>query len=77
MLERIEQWRAELDAWYGRPYRFVLRYILGSAEVKGPAYLSFFRVLKKNEVAYFGEYRRARLVLATYDQLTKHPIAAE
>jgi hypothetical protein len=34
-------------------------------------------VLKKNEVERFGEYRTARLVLAAYDRLTKHPIAAE
>jgi hypothetical protein len=77
MRERIEQRRAELDAWYGDPYRFVLCYILSSADVKGPAYPSFFRALKKKEVACLGEYRTARLVLAAYDQLTKHPLAAE
>jgi hypothetical protein len=73
--------RAELDAWYARAYgltRDELRYILDPAEVKGPDYPSeTFRVLKKNEVARFGEYRTARLVLAAYDQLTKHPLAAE
>jgi hypothetical protein len=34
-------------------------------------------VLKKNEIARFGEYRTARFVLAAYDQLAKHPLAAE
>jgi hypothetical protein len=46
--------------------------------VKGPDYPSeTFRVLKKNEIGRFGEYRTARLVLAAYDQLTNHPLAAE
>ena len=73
--------RAELDAWYARAYcltRDELRYILDPADVKGPNYPSeTFRVLKKNELARFGEYRTARLVLAAYDELTQHPIAAE
>jgi len=73
--------RAELDAWYARAYgltRDELRYILDPADVKGPDYPSeTFRVLKKNELARFGEYRTARLVLAAYDELTQHPIAAE
>jgi hypothetical protein len=39
--------------------------------VKGPNYPSeTFRVLKKNEIARFGEFRTARLVLAAYDQIT-------
>ena len=42
---------------------------------EGPSETS--RVLRKSEVARFGEYRTARLVLAAYDQLTKHPLAAE
>jgi hypothetical protein len=47
-------------------------------DVKGPDYLSeTFRVLKKNEIARFGEYRTARLVLGAYQQLTKHPLATE
>jgi hypothetical protein len=70
-----------LDAWYARAYgltRDELRYILDPADVKGPDYPSeTFRVLKTNETARFGEYRTARLVLAAYDQLTKHPLAAE
>jgi hypothetical protein len=72
---------AELDAWYARAYgltRDQLRYVLDPVDAKGPDYPSeTFRVLKKNEVARFGEYRTARLVLAAYDQLTKHPLAAE
>jgi hypothetical protein len=73
--------RAELDAWYARAYgltRDELRYVLDPADVKGADYPSeTFRVLKQNEIARFGEYRTARLVLAAYDQLMKHPIAAE
>jgi hypothetical protein len=79
--DRRAQLRAELDAWYARAYgltRDELRYILDPADVRGPDYPSeTFRVLKKNEIARFGEYRTARLVLAAYDQLTKHPVAAE
>jgi hypothetical protein len=73
--------RAELDAWYARAYgltRNELRYVLDPADVKGPDYPSeTFRVLKKNEIARFGEYRTARLVLAAYDQLMSKPLAAE
>jgi hypothetical protein len=63
--------RAELDAWYARAYgltRDELRYILDPADVKGPDYPSeTFRVLKKNEIARYGEFRTARLVLAAWD----------
>ena len=79
--DRRAQLRAELDAWYARAYgltRDELRYVLDPADVKGPDYPSeTFRVLKKNEVTRFGEYRTARLVLAAYDQLSSQPIAAE
>jgi hypothetical protein len=79
--ERRAQLRAELDAWYARAYgltRNELRYVLDPADVKGLDYPSeTFRVLKKNEIARFGEYRTGRLVLAAYDQLTSQPIAAE
>jgi hypothetical protein len=79
--DRRAQLRAELDAWYARAYgltRDELRYVLDPADVKGPDYPSeTFRVLKKNEIARFGEYRTARLVLAAYDQLTSRPLAAE
>jgi len=52
--------------------------VLDPADVKGPDYPSeTFRVLKKNEIARFCEYRTARLVLAAYDQLTSQPLAAE
>jgi hypothetical protein len=78
---RRAELRAELDAWYANAYgltRDELRYILDPADVKGPDYPSeTFRVLKQNEIARFGEYRTARLVLGAYDQLTKHPLAAE
>jgi hypothetical protein len=79
--ERRAQLRAELDAFYARAYgltRDELRYVLDPADVKGPDYPSeTFRVLKKNEIARFGEYRTARLVLAAYDQLMSQPLAAE
>jgi hypothetical protein len=68
---RRAQLRAELDAWYARAYgltRDELRYILDPADVRGPDYPSeTFRVLKKNEIARYGEYRTARLVLAAWD----------
>ncbi len=73
--------RAELDAWYARAYgltRDELRYILDPADVKGPDYPSeTFRVLKKNEIARFGEYRTARLVLAAWDAQEAQPAAAQ
>jgi hypothetical protein len=54
-----------------------LRYVLDPADVKGPDYQSeTFRVLKKKEIARYGD-RTARLVLAAYDQLTAKPQAAE
>jgi hypothetical protein len=79
--DRREQLRAELDAWYARAYgltRDELRYVLDPADVRGPDYPSeTFRVLKKNEIARFGVYRTARLVLAAYDKLATKPLAAE
>jgi N-6 DNA Methylase len=79
--DRRGQLRAELDAWYARAYgltRDELRYVVDPADVKGPDYPSqTFRVLKKNEIARFGEYRTARLVLAAYDQFMRQPLAAE
>jgi hypothetical protein len=79
--DRRAHLRAELDAWYARAYgltRDELRYVLDPADVKGPDYPSeTFRVLKKNEIARFGEYRTARLVLAAYDHLMSQPLAAE
>jgi hypothetical protein len=72
---RRAQLRAELDAWYARAYgltREELRYVLDPADVKGPDYPSeTFRVLKKNEIARFGEYRTARLVLAAWDAMER------
>jgi hypothetical protein len=73
--------RAELDAWYARAYgltRDELRYVLDPADVKGPDYPSeTFRVLKKNEIARWGEYRTARLVLAAWDAQEARPAAAQ
>lgn len=70
--DRRAQLRAELDAWYARAYglsRDDLRYILAPKDVMGPDYPSeTFRVLQKNEIAKFGEYRTQRLVLAAWDR---------
>jgi hypothetical protein len=78
--DRRAQLRAELDAWYARAYgltRDELRYILDPADVKGADYPSeTFRVLKKNEIAQFGEYRTARLVLQAWDRLERGGLAA-
>jgi hypothetical protein len=71
--------RAELDAWYARAYgltRDELRYILDPADVKGADYPSeTFRVLKKNEIARFNEYRTARLVLQAWDRMERGKLA--
>ncbi|UNK78193.1 N-6 DNA methylase [Sphingopyxis granuli] len=65
--------RAELDAWYALAYgltRDELRYVLDPKDVMGADYPSeTFRVLQKNEIAKYGEYRTQRLVLAAYDEL--------
>jgi hypothetical protein len=65
--------RAELDAFYAKKYglsRDELRYVLDPADVLGPDYPSeTFRVLKKNEIAKYGEYRTARLVLQAWDRM--------
>jgi len=53
------------------------RCILDPADVKGPSYPSgTFRVLKKNEIARFGAYRTARLVLAAWDRMARGELAA-
>lgn len=65
--------RAELDAWYALAYgltRDELRYVLDPRDVMGADYPSeTFRVLQKNEIARYGEYRTGRRVLAAYDAL--------
>jgi hypothetical protein len=67
------QLRAQLDGRIALLYgltRDELRYILDPADVMGSDYPSeTFRVLQKNEIAKYGEYRTARLVLAAYDRL--------
>jgi len=71
--ERRAQLRAELDAYYARLYgltRDELRYIFDPADVMGDDYPSeTFRVLKKNEIREFGEYRTRRLVLEAWETL--------
>jgi hypothetical protein len=73
--DRRAQLRGELDAWYARAYgltRDELRYILDPADVMGPTYPSeTFRVLKRNEIAKYGEYRTAKLVLQAWDRLER------
>ena len=75
--ERRAQLRAELDAYYARLYNLTrdeLRYILDPADVLGDDYPSeTFRVLKKNEIREFGEYRTGRLVLEAWDRLPGLP----
>ena len=67
--------RSELDAWYAHMYgltRDELRYVLDPADVLGEDYPSeTFRVLKKNEIAKYGEYRTARLVLEAWDRFVE------
>lgn len=71
--ERRAVLRAELDAWYARAYglsRDQLRYILDPADIEGHDYPSeTFRVLQKNDLKNFGEYRTQRLVLEAWDRL--------
>lgn len=77
--DRRAHLRAELDAFYARKYgltRDELRYILDPEDAMGPGYPSeTFRVLKKNELARYNEYRTARLVLAAWDRLEEEPHA--
>lgn len=72
--ERRARRRAGLDAFFAMKYglsRDELVYVLDPAKAKGPNYPSeTFRVLQKNEMARFGEYRTERLVLAAFDRLT-------
>jgi hypothetical protein len=71
--DRRAHLRAELDAWYALAYglnRDELRYVLDPKDLMGADYPSeTFRVLQKNEIAKYGEYRTQRLVLAAYDAL--------
>ncbi len=67
---RRAQLRAELDAYYAHLYDLTeeeLKYILDPAEVMGADYpTETFRVLKRNELREFGEYRTQRLVLEAW-----------
>ena len=71
--ERRAILRAELDAVFANLYglsRDELRFILDPADTHGPDYpTETFRVLKKNEIREFGEYRTQRLVLQAWDRL--------
>jgi hypothetical protein len=71
--ERRAKLRAELDAWYARLYglnEHDLRYILDPSDIYGPEFPGeTFRVLKKNEIERYGEYRTQRLVLEAWRAL--------
>jgi len=64
--------KADIDAWYARAYgltRDELRFVLDPSEPFGETYPSeTFRVLKSKEIAEYGEYRTARLILAAWDE---------
>jgi N-6 DNA Methylase len=70
--ERRAHLRAELDAYYAHLYgltRDELRYILDPTDLYGDEFPSeTFRVLKKNEINEYGEYRTQRLVLEAWDK---------
>jgi hypothetical protein len=71
--ERRAHLRAELDAYYAHLYgltRDELRYILDPTDLHGDEFPSeTFRVLKKNEINAYGEYRTQRLVLEAWDKM--------
>ncbi|MCG9890759.1 MAG: N-6 DNA methylase [Thermosynechococcaceae cyanobacterium MS004] len=71
--DRRAHLRAELDAYYAHLYgltRDELRYILDPTDLYGDEFPSeTFRVLKKNEINAYGEYRTQRLVLEAWDRL--------
>lgn len=73
--------RAEIDAKIAKLYgvtRDQLRYILDPADVYGADYPSeTFRVLKNDDIAKYGEYRTAKLVLQAFDQLTAGTLPTE
>lgn len=72
---RRAQVRAELDAYYARLYglsRDELRYILDPQDVYGQDFPGeTFRVLKEKELKQLGEFRTARLILDTYDEMQR------
>ena len=67
--------RAELDAYYAMLYGLDerdLRYILDPADVYGPDFPGeTFHVLKKKEIACYGEYRTRRLVPEGWEHLQR------
>lgn len=73
-IDRRAVLRSEIDAFYALAYglsRDEVRFILDPAEAMGPNYPSeTFRVLKKNDIRRYGEYRSAKLILMAYDRLT-------
>ena len=73
-VERRAKLRAELDAFFARSYgltRDQLRFILDPSDALGRGYpTETFRVLKKNDIRRYGEYRTAKLVLQAWDRIT-------
>jgi len=56
--------------WRGFACLFSADRVVAARAVKGADYPSeTFRVLKKNEIARFGEYRTARLVVPVANQI--------
>jgi hypothetical protein len=74
-VERRANISTELDAYYAQLYGLTkneLRYILDPEDILGSQTPSeTFRVLKDREIRQFGEYRTQRLVLASFDELSK------
>jgi len=79
--DRRASLRFELDARIAKLFgltRDQLRYILDPSDIYGADYPSeTFRVLKNNDIAKYGEYRTAKLVLQAFDQLTAGTLATE
>ena len=64
--------RAELDAKIAKLYGLTHDQLLDPADIYGPTFPSeTFRVLKKNEIAKYGEFRTARLVLDAWDRMER------
>ena len=67
--------QAELDAYYAHLYglnREELEYMLDPCDVHGADFpAETFRVLKEREIREFGEYRTRRLVLTSWDALSR------
>ena len=70
--------RSELDAFFAQKFGLTndeLQYVLDPSALMGSDYPSeTFRVLKTNEIAQFGEYRTAKLIMQAWDRLERGEI---